>query len=95
MSIAKNLPSAGAFIEHKDSVADAGFDGGHGDEVAADRLSSGIDAINHQEPAIIVIGVVDRRRDFTGYLAYEHGSILQLSRLGFSLTLPEFCQTKA
>ena len=72
LRIAENLAGAVAFVEHQHAVADAGVDGGHGDEIAAGRFAGWVQAIDDQQPPIVVIGVVDRRDDFTGYLADEH-----------------------
>src|SRR3954447_9220408 len=43
---AKNLAGTGAFVEHQDAIADAGFDGGDGYEVAPGWFSGRIKAIN-------------------------------------------------
>src|SRR4051794_12370590 len=72
LRVAEDLAGAVAFVENEDSVADAGFDGGHGNEVAAAGFAGGVEAVDDEQAAILVIGVVDRRDDFAGDLGDEH-----------------------
>src|SRR4051794_9198049 len=72
LCIAEDLAGAVAFVKDEDSVADAGFDGGYGDEIAAARLAGRVETVDDEQAAIFVIGVVDRGDDFAGDLRDEH-----------------------
>ena len=56
LRVAEDLPGAVAFVEHEHPLADARVDGGHGDQIAARRRAGRVQAIDHQQPPIVVIG---------------------------------------
>ncbi len=75
--IAKNLPRPSSFIQHQHLVPHARFNRGHGNQIAASRLTSRVSPIDHQQPPMVITSVVDRRNNFTSHLSQKHGSNLQ------------------